>query len=307
MWLSKMGNGKWLMAVLIGASLLTQGCSKDEEDGYDPFVQLDEDIATIRGYLDDNNIDADIDSTSGIFISIHKQGGGYKTISGIEVTTNFQGWTLDGVEFVNNFTGNPVTARLGDPSSYSEGHTSGVTIGLSLMQQADSATIYVPSPYGFQNTQYKDVSPNSILVYNLKFESIPTLNEDYEKIDQYILDNNMASEIEPNYGIRYVIHRPGNNIEPRSGAVITTHYQGELLDGSIFDASYDSGVPLTFNYGDGQLIVGFEMGVSQLHENDSATIFIPAIYGYGNQTRDGIPANSVLLFGLDILRISNPN
>ena len=307
MWLQKLGKGNWLIVLLIGAGLLFQGCSGNDGDEYDPFAKLTEDVATIENYLSENNIDAEIDSASGIFYTIHKQGGGYKTISGIDVTTNFQGWTLDGVEFVNNFTGSPVEATLGDPSTYSPGHTSGVTIGLSIMQEGDSATIYVPSPYGYQNKTYDDVPPNSILVYNVKFEDIPKLDEDYEKIDQYILDKNMNAEIQPSYGVRYVVHREGNGVSPKPGAVVTTHYQGELLDGTIFDASYDSGIPLDFTYGNGELIVGFEMGVSQLHENDSATIFIPSIYGYAGQAQGEIPANSVLVFGLDIIRITNIN
>jgi len=307
MWLQKLGKGNWLIVLLIGAGLLFQGCSGNDGDEYDPFDKLTEDVATIENYLSENNIDAEIDSASGIFYTIHKQGGGYKTISGIDVTTNFQGWTLDGVEFVNNFTGSPVEATLGDPSTYSPGHTSGVTIGLSIMQEGDSATIYVPSPYGYQNKTYDDVPPNSILVYNVKFEDIPKLDEDYEKIDQYILDKNMNAEIQPSYGVRYVVHREGNGVSPKPGAVVTTHYQGELLDGTIFDASYDSGIPLDFTYGNGELIVGFEMGVSQLHENDSATIFIPSIYGYAGQAQGEIPANSVLVFGLDIIRITNIN
>ena len=60
-------------------------------------------------------------------------------------------------------------------------------------------------------------------------------------------------------------------------------------------------------FGNSGLILGFENGVGQLHENDSATIFIPPAYGYQDRiTGDGdIPPNSALVFGLEILRISN--
>jgi peptidylprolyl isomerase len=91
------------------------------------------------------------------------------------------------------------------------------------------------------------------------------------------------------------------------GATITTESVGELLDGTVFDSSYDTGFPLNFTFGNSGLIVGFELGISQLHEEDSATIFIPSIYGYGSVEKDEIPVNSVLIFGLDILSISNPN
>jgi FKBP-type peptidyl-prolyl cis-trans isomerase FkpA len=248
-----------------------------------------------------------MDSVTGVFIEIHKEGDGYKTFSGIDITLNFQGWTLDGAEFVDNFSQSPREITLGETSTYPDGQTPGVGIGISLMNEGDSATIYAPSPYGYQDNAYENVPPNSILVYNIKFEDIVRLSEDYEKIDQYIADNNIPAEIESNYGIRYAIHREGNGVSPVPGATISTQYIGELLDGTVFDSSYDSGFPLNFTFGNGELIVGFELGISQLHEEDSATIFIPSIYGYGGVAQGEIPANSVLIFGLDILSVTNPN
>ena len=305
MWLKKEGKGSWLLGILAVVGFLVQGCADD--DAYDGFDTLVKDIATIREYLDDNGIDAEMDSVTGIFIETHREGDGYRTLSGIDLTLNFKGWTLDGAEFVDNFSQIPIEITLGDPSTYPDGQTPGVAIGLSLMNEGDSATIYVPSPYGYQNNAYENVPPNSILVYNIKFEDIVRLSEDYEKIDQYILDNNMLADIEPNYGIRYAIHREGSQVSPVPGATISTHYVGQLLDGTVFDSSYDTGFPLNFTFGNGELIVGFELGISQLHEDDSASIFIPSIYGYGENAQGDIPANSVLIFGLDILSVSNPN
>ena len=305
MWLRKEGNGSWLLGMLVVLGFLVQGCSDD--DAYDGFDTLVKDIATIREYLDDNGIVAEMDSVTGVFIETHKEGDGYRTFSGIDLTLNFKGWTLDGAEFADNFSQNPIEITLGEASTYPDGLTSGVAIGISLMHEGDSATLYVPSPYGYGNNAYKNVPPNSILVYNVKFDKILKLAEDYEKIDQYIVDNNMSAEIEPNYGIRYAIHREGNGESPVPGATISTEYVGELLDGTVFDSSYDTGFPLNFTFGNGELIVGFELGISQLHEEDSASIFIPSIYGYGDRAQGDIPANSVLIFGLDILSISNPN
>jgi len=307
MWLQKVKKGSWLVVFLVGATFLMQGClNGDDEDYYDAYKFLEEDIVKIQEYLEANQIDAEMDSATGVYYQIHKEGDGYKTIQGIEVEIHYQGLTIDGEEFVNTFGGIPKTISIGDVSTYPATVTGGVTIGLSHMGEGDSATVYTPSPYGFQDKYYQGVQPNTILIYNIKFENVKNLDEDYEKIDQYIIDNNMTAEIEPDYGIRYVIHREGNNISPKPGATVSTQYQGELLDGTVFDSSYDSGIPLDFTYGNGELIVGFEMGVSQLHENDSATIFIPSIYGYKDQAVGDIPANSVLIFGLDITRIANP-
>ncbi|MCL4152619.1 UNVERIFIED_CONTAM: hypothetical protein GTU68_011820 [Idotea baltica] len=116
----------------------------------------------------------------------------------------------------------------------------------------------------------------------------------------------MTSEIDPVYGTRFAIHRQGSGNNPESGSSVSLQYQGELLDGSVFDSSYESNIPLSFTMGQGELIPGFEMGVSNLHLDDSATIFVPSIYGYGAQAAGDIPANSVLVFGLDIKALTTP-
>jgi len=307
MWLQKLKKGSWLVVAMISTMIILQSCLKnDDGDYYDAYGILAEDIIKIEEYLQNNNIDAEMDSSTGVFYQIHRQGEGYKTIQGVEVEVHYQGLTLDGNEFVNTFGAGPKTITLGNPDSYPPTVTGGVTIGLSLMKEGDSATVYTPSPYGFQDKYYQGVPANSILVYNIKFEDVKNLSEDYEKIDQYIIDKNMMVEIEPEYGMRYVIHREGNNISPEPGAAISTHYQLELLDGSIIQSSFDTGITFDLVYGKGDVIPGFEMGLSQLHENDSATIFVPSIYGYKDVAQNEIPANSVLIFILDITRISNP-
>ena len=304
--LQKVGLRGRLLLILFGIAVFLQGCMKSDVETYDAYKYIQEDVKTIQDYLAANNIDAEMDSSSGVFYKVHKSEDGYRTIRGVEIETLYQGFTLDGEEFINKFDGSPVTVTLGDEATYPVTLTAGLSIALTILREGDSATVYSPSPYGFRDGTYQNVPPNSILIYNVKFVDIKKLEQEYAQIDQYIVDNNLSATIEQDYGIRYAIHRVGNNITPEPGATITTHYQGELLDGTMFDSSYDRGAPMDFIYGNSEVIVGFEMGVSQLHENDSATIFIPSIYGYKDVAQNDIPANSVLVFGLDISRISNP-
>lgn len=302
MWLQKIGKKGWLVMALAGAVMVLQSCNKDEVvEQYDYFGTLDADFVTLHEYMADNAIDADVDSVNKIFTKTHINGDGYKTVAGTKVTFHYQGLTLDGVEFVSSFDGDPVEITLGNAETYLDDMTGTVAFGLFNMRVGDSTSYYIPSPFGFQNTSFQNVPPNSILVYNIKFVEIKKLEEELTIIDEYIVEKNMSAEIDPEFGARYVIHKQGNSIMPKAGAQISVDYHGELLDGTVFDAS-----SMNFTFGSGGLIKGFEMGVANLHENDSATIFIPSIYGYGgNAQGDAIPANSILLFGLDITRISN--
>ncbi len=306
MWSKKMSKKGWALPIMVGSVMMLQGCLQNNEDGYDGYTHLVEDIETIETYLQDNGIDTEYDDASGVYYKIHKHGAGYKTIAGAEVVAHFSGTTLENEDFANTFNGSPVEFVLGDAETYTATMTNGVSIGLSYMQEGDSATIYLPSPYGFQDKEYQNVPANSILVYNIKFIEIKKLAAENVKIDQYISDHGFSAEIDPEYGTRYAIHREGNGVAPQNGATVTLHYQGELLDGTVFDSSFDSNFPLSFTMGNRDLIPGFELGVSNLHKNDSATIFVPSIYGYGAQAAGDIPANSVLVFGVDIIDVINP-
>jgi len=131
------------------------------------------------------------------------------------------------------------------------------------------------------------------------------IEEDYASIDAFVVENNWTASIEPEYGIRYIVHRTGDqDVKAENGDDISVHYQGELFDGTIFDSSVGKS-PLDFTLGSGSLIVGFEAGASQLHDKDSATILIPPVYGYGkNGSGNVIPGNTPLRFGLDVLNIT---
>ena len=299
----------WFIVVAIGVGIILQSCIKDDTGIYDPLEVLEKDIQTIDQYLLDNNIGAIMEPETGIYLDMHSKGSGYLTINGADIKIKYRGVTLDGVEFVNTFDSAPVTVTLGQTETNPINFTPGINLGILKLNEGDSATFYIPSPWGFQNLSYENVPPNSILVYTVKFELINNLKEDLEKIDQYIAENNIDATIDRDYGTRYAIHREGNENFPEPGANVLVHYIGEFLDGTEFGASY-GGSPYSFMMASldpsERPIPGFEHGVSFLHEEDSATIFVPSNYGYKDQERPGIPANSVLVFGLEVLSIISP-
>ena len=65
-----------------------------------------------------------------------------------------------------------------------------------------------------------------------------------------------------------------------SGQQVKVHYTGKLDDGTVFDSSVN-GDPLTFTLGSGQVIAGFDKGVTGMTVNESRTINIPAVDAYG--------------------------
>lgn len=272
-------------------------------DNYDSLGMLRQDIQTIQDYLSNNGIPAQMDSSTGVFYEIHKNGDGYKPALSAKVKVHFSGSTLEGTNFISNFSGSGFEYVFGNAVN-ADGLTQGFDIGLSHLYEGDSATFYVPSPYGYQNSQVGSVPPNSILVYLVKFDGIKNLAANNADIDQYVADHNFSAEIDPVYGTRYVVHKAGSGAKPTAGDVITTDYIGQFLDGNTFDSSTGSGGPLTFTMGAGQVVKGLELGFQNLHLGDSATIFIPSVYGYGDQAYQTIPANSVLVMGVNFKQLT---
>lgn len=68
--------------------------------------------------------------------------------------------------------------------------------------------------------------------------------------------------------------------QAKSGHQVKVHYTGKLNDGTIFDSSIN-GEPLTFTLGSGQVIAGFDKGVSGMAVNETRTVNIPAVEAYG--------------------------
>jgi FKBP-type peptidyl-prolyl cis-trans isomerase len=309
MWLQRMLSKGWLLVLIVGAAMVLQGCLK-QESVYDPNQFFEADMETIRNHIVANNLDVQFDTTNSIYYQIHNQGTGYKTIRGREVDLHYQGETLDGSEFVNSFDGVPERIYLGMTRENSSANPASYVWGLDdwlllMSREGDSITVFLPSAYAFQDVGYSVVGPNEPVKYLVKFEDILLLSEEHEKIDQYIADKNWSSEIESTYGTRTVVHTAGDpDVGIDFGDLISINYQGMLLDDTIFDSNFGEHA-WNFTLGEQSLIVGFELGLNELNDQDSATFFVPSIYGYG---KDGspptIPANAPLGFTIKVLDVS---
>ena len=95
---------------------------------------------------------------------------------------------------------------------------------------------------------------------------------------------------------------PGTGEEVKAGATITAHYTGALVsDGTIFQSSHDTGQPVEFPL-DG-VIAGWTQGVPGMKVGGTRRLVIPAALAYGPNERPGIPANSDLVFDIELVSI----
>ena len=107
-------------------------------------------------------------------------------------------------------------------------------------------------------------------------------------------------------GFDYEALRSGAGPEPRIGDTVVTHYVGMLEDGTVIDSTYDWNSPFSYTFGSGAVIHGFEMGIARMKEGGRSIITIPPSLAYGDTHVDGIPANSTVIFEVELLEVMTP-
>ena len=94
----------------------------------------------------------------------------------------------------------------------------------------------------------------------------------------------------------------GEGTEAVKHSIVTVNYTGWLEDGSKFDSSLNPGrEPYRFTVGAGQVIQGWDQGIPGMKIGGKRKLTIPPSMGYGNRDNGAIPANSVLIFEVDLL------
>ncbi|MEO1093788.1 MAG: FKBP-type peptidyl-prolyl cis-trans isomerase [Cyanobacteria bacterium J06638_28] len=105
-------------------------------------------------------------------------------------------------------------------------------------------------------------------------------------------------------GLQYEDIVEGTGAMPQKGQRVTVHYTGTLEDGTKFDSSRDRGRPFSFNIGVGQVIKGWDEGVSSMRVGGQRKLVIPPELGYGARGAGGvIPPNATLLFDVELISL----
>ena len=111
----------------------------------------------------------------------------------------------------------------------------------------------------------------------------------------------MSKEITTESGLKYTITKHGKGEQPVKGSHVGVHYVGKLSDGQIFDTSR-KGKPFYFYLGLGEVIEGWDEGISLLRVGDEATFTIPADLAYGDEGAGPlIKAGTTLIFDVELM------
>lgn len=106
-------------------------------------------------------------------------------------------------------------------------------------------------------------------------------------------------------GLKYTVltEAPADSRVAKKGETVSVHYTGWTPDGTKFDSSRDKHQPFEFKIGGGQVIQGWEQGVEGMKVGEKRKLVIPPDLGYGSRAVGPIPANSTLIFEVELLDI----
>ncbi len=287
---------------LLTASLLTTACKKDDEPAAD-YTAVDD--AAIKKYLADNSITTAQKQTSGLyFVPVTTNATATPAAVGKVASVLYTGKLLDGTVFDASSQHNNV------PFSYTVGAGQvipGFDEGVSLMHVGDKAVLLIPSRLAYGASGSSSAIPaNSVIRFEVELVDVSFTLTDDALITKYLSDNKITTAQKQASGLYFV---PGTTnptaVQATTGKTVSVLYTGKLLDGTVFDASSQHGnTPLSFTVGAGQVILGFDQGVSLMHKGDKATLLIPSALAYGaNGAGTSIGANKVITFDVEVVDV----
>ena len=129
------------------------------------------------------------------------------------------------------------------------------------------------------------------------------LMENSEEAKAFFAENIQKEGVmETASGLQYEVIEEGTGVQPTAQDTVVVHYEGSLIDGTVFDSSYD-GEPAEFLLG--AVIPGWTEGVSLMKEGATYMLYIPSELGYGKNPRPGGPIqpNDALIFKVELIEV----
>jgi FKBP-type peptidyl-prolyl cis-trans isomerase FkpA len=192
---------------------------------------------------------------------------------------------------------------------------------LAMMHKGDSAIFQIKAEdyYTFTLKQKipKSIEPTSKLTFFIRLVEITPYNdfaqerqaarmsgekEEEQLLKDYLARTNTTTEPATS-GLIYIEMKKGDGPAPVAGKKVTVHYLGYFIDGQIFDSSYDRKQPFSFKLGTGEVIQGWDEGVSKMRKGGKARLIIPSYLAYGDKQTGPVPPFATLIFDVELIDI----
>ena len=206
------------------------------------------------------------------------------------------------------------SAELKTPAqkaSYGIGLNMGKSLAQEGMDDLDSQAVAqgIEDAIGKKDQKLKDDELVEAFAFLQKRaeERMAALNDEASKAGKKFLEENAKREGVKTTasGLQYEIVTKAEGAQPKATDVVSVHYEGRLTDGKVFDSSIQRGSPIDLPVSG--VIPGWVEALQLMHVGEKVKLYIPSELAYGAQSPSpAIPANSVLVFDLELLSIKDP-
>jgi FKBP-type peptidyl-prolyl cis-trans isomerase FkpA len=117
-------------------------------------------------------------------------------------------------------------------------------------------------------------------------------------ISNYLIENDTLATWDKESGLFYNILEPGSDQKPNINSLIEFKYKGSLTDGFVFSESENGETVFSVL---GELIGGWQIGIPKIGAEGHIILYLPSYLGYGTKEMPNIPANSVLIFEVELI------
>ncbi|HBK92011.1 MAG TPA: peptidylprolyl isomerase [Parvularcula sp.] len=218
------------------------------------------------------------------------------------VDVHYVGTLIDGVEF-DSSRARGAAARF--PLNQV---IPGWTEGVQLMSEGDRYRFFVPSElaYGETGTPGGPIGPNEALIFDVELLKVTNAERNAENAAKFMADNGKKAGVKTTAsGLQYEVLAEGKagGRQPTDASKVSVHYEGKLVNGTVFDSSYARGAPIEFPLN--AVIPGWTEGVQLMSEGDKYRFYIPPALGYGVLGTQGGPIgpNEALIFEVELLKV----
>ncbi|MBI9066160.1 MAG: FKBP-type peptidyl-prolyl cis-trans isomerase [Salinivirgaceae bacterium] len=190
---------------------------------------------------------------------------------------------------------------------------------LAMMHKGDSAIFLIKAKSYYTKSRKESLperfNSDAMLTFYIKLVDIKSYEdfkterqthyisgEKYEErmLNEFLEKTNIT--IEPTTSGMYVLElRKGTGKKPEPGKKVSVHYMGYFIDGNIFDSSYEREKPYIFRYGLGEVIQGWDEGLSYMNVGGKYKLVIPSHLAYGGVQNGPIPPYTTLIFEIELL------
>lgn len=227
----------------------------------------------------------------GVEFAVVRQGQGIQLEPEMRLKVHYNGFLEDGTRFDSSYDrARPIEFVLGRGMVIP-----GWEEGLEQLRVGDNARIWIPYHLAYGENGRGPIPARANLIFDVEImEAEPVATPKAFDVSGREVHTTGS-------GLMYIVVKEGQGPLPEQGKVLIVHYSGFLEDGSLFDSSVQRGEPFRFVLGSNQVIRGWDEGFALMRKGSKVRFIIPPDLGYGTREMGPIPANSTLIFDVELI------